>query len=310
MVTKLKEQVFISLVLYTYNHEKVIVNSLKKLWNFLDDKFENFEIIIVNDASSDNTEEKVKEYTKSKDSKKVTLINLDSKHGLETAINVGTKFSIGDFLIELDSPELHYNENILYKLYEKACEGYDVVTLAPKSKKRLSSVIFYKFLNRFSDIKIKFDSQIAHIITRRAINAVSKIKDKIRYRKVLLAFSGYKKSSIEIKLNKKIKSSYSFFEKIKMASDILFSFTNLGMKINIYIAMLFFCFSVFLGVYTLYQYITYEKVMEGWTTIMLFLSFGFSGLFMILAIINKYFSIALKEIRTLPEYIIKNIEKL
>lgn len=310
MVKKLKEQVFISLVLYARNQGEIIGNSLEKLWNLLDNKFENFEIIIVNDASEDDSEKKIKEFSTSKKQRKITLINLEFKHGLEDAINVGTKFSIGDFVIELDSPQLHFDENILFQLYEKSCEGYDVVSLAPKTKKKFSSILFYKLLNKFSDIELEFETQIAHIITRRAINSISKIKDKIRYRKVLLAFSGYKKAALTIKLDKPITTSYDFFEKVKMASDILFSFTNLGMRINIYIALLFFCFSIFLGVYALYEYITYEEVMEGWTTLMLFLSFGFSGIFVTLAIINKYFSIALREIRTLPEYIIKNIEKL
>ncbi len=310
MVKKPKEAAFISLILYVRNHEKIIYHTLHKLWHLLEYNFEQFEIIIVNDASTDKTVDIIQEYAKIEDTKKITLISLTSKHGLESAMQAGINFSIGDFVIEVDSPELHYDEKLLYKLYEKACEGFDIVSLEPKTKKRITSSIFYGIFNYFSNIKINFKTQIAHLLTRRAINSISKIKDKTRYRKLLHIFSGYKKTRLKIRINKKIKSSYTFSEKIKMSSDILFSFTNLGMQINIYIALVFFGASVFFGGYTIHQYITHEKIIEGWTTIMLFLSFGFSGVFFILAIINKYFSITLKEIRTLQPYTIESIEKL
>ena len=118
MVTPLKEQAFISLVIYAYNNEKIIANSLDKLWNILYNKFEYFEIIVVNDASIDNTEKEIKDYANTKNLNKITLINLTRKHSLETAILIGTDIAIGDFIIELDSPELHYNEDIIYKLYD------------------------------------------------------------------------------------------------------------------------------------------------------------------------------------------------
>ncbi len=310
MMKKLKEQVFISVVLYVHNKESVVTDSLDKIWNLLDDKFEKFEIIILDDASIDNSTNKIKDYCTKKDVKKTTLINLTRKHGLETAIQVGVDFSIGDFVIELDSAEITYDINTIYKLYDKSCEGYDIVSLQLDKNNRFSSILFYWILNKFFETNINLGPQVAHLLTRRAVNAISQIKDKTKYRKILHVFIGYKKAILNLELKKKIISSYSFAEKVKMSSDILFSFTNIGIKINIYIALIFFLFSLSLGAYSIYQYLTYKKIVEGWATIMVFLSFSFSGLFFILAIINKYFALMLGEIRTLPSYSIKSIEKI
>lgn len=309
MLTPLKEQVFISLILYVHNNETIIADTLDKLWDLLSNKFETFEFIIIDDASSDNTVNEIIKYVESKKKKKITLIDLNVKHGLENAMWAGLDFSIGDFVIELDSPQIHFDINLIYELYEKSCEGYDFVSVQTKTKQKFTSKIFYKLLNQFSNIDINLDTQIAHILTRRGINSISKIQNKTRYRKLLHIFSGHKKATLNVKLERKIESSYTISEKIKLSSDIIFSFTNLGLKLNIYIGFIFFIFSVFLGLYSIYQYLTYDMIIEGWTTIMLFLSFGFSGIFFVLSILNNYFSITLNEIRSTPKYTIKNINR-
>ena len=310
MVALQKEQVFISLVLYTCNDATSIGSTITSLFSILSERFDQSEIIIVNDYSTDNTVSLIEDTLSSLPKGYVTLIDLGMKHGLEKAIQLGLEFAIGDFVIEVDSPQMPYDPSLLYALYEQACEGYDIVSLEPSGMQRMGSRIFYWLFNRFSNIMINADTQIAHILTRRAINSMSTIKDKTKYRKILHIFSGYKRTTIPVQLTQNIPSSYSLTEKIRMSSDILFSFTNLGIQINIYIALSFLLFSVAIGGYALYQFFTYRHIIEGWTTIMLFLSVSFSGIFMVLAIVNKYFAITLREIRTLPEHIIKNIRKL
>ncbi|MDD4156730.1 MAG: glycosyltransferase [Candidatus Cloacimonetes bacterium] len=305
----MKEQVFISLVLYVSNNEDVIYTSLKRIFNFLNERFDKFEIIIVNDASKDKTKVEVKRFIEENDLSNLTLINMSTRYGLETSIFVGIDFSIGDFVIELDSPLLYFDEKTIYTLYEKSCEGFDIVSLKLKRNRNIGSSMFYFFLNKFSNKNIEYESELCYILSRRAINSISKIKDKIKYRKILHNFTGFRKGFVTIDLNKKIKSSATPSERIKMASDILFSFTNLGQKINIYITVFFLTVSILLGAYAVYQYLFNSKVIEGWTTMMLFMSFGFSGVFMVLSIINKYFSIILKEIHTLPTYTILSIDK-
>jgi polyisoprenyl-phosphate glycosyltransferase len=311
MTDSSKEPAYISLVLYVHNKEIVIKDTLERLWQLLDTKFDSFEFIIVDDASSDRTADEIRQFTITKNEKKTTLIRLTRKHGLETAMQVGLEFSIGDFVIELDSADIHFNIDMLYNLFNKSCEGFDIVSLQPETRKYFSSRLFYTLLNRFLNTGgYIIDSQIAHILTRRAVNAILQIKDRTRYRKILHTFSGYKKAVLPVALDMKIASAYSLSEKIKMSFDILFSFTDIGIRLNIYIALFFFFFSVFTGGYAMYQYLTYDKIIEGWTTLMLVLSTGFSGLFFVLSITNKYLSIALGEIRTSPRYTVKSIEKL
>ncbi len=95
-----------------------------------------------------------------------------------------------------------------------------------------------------------------------------------------------------------------------MGSDILFYFTNIGMKLCVYVALLFLLITLFGGSYAVYIYMTSANVIQGWTTLMAFLSAGFSGVFLVLAILSKYLNLALREMSSTPRYTVKSIEKI
>lgn len=305
----MKDQDFISLILYVHNNEKIISNTLKRISNVLNNKFLNFEIILINDFSTDQSKSIITEFINNNKKSRITLINLSYKHGLENSIFIGVDFSVGDFIIEIDSANINFDEKAILSLYEKSQEGYDIVSLKANKNRNFSSTLFYVLMNCFLSRKINLDSEFCTLLTRKAVNAISNFKNKTKYRKILHDYSGCNKTSIITKLDSKIESSAGFNEKIKIASDILFSFTNLGYKLSVYMCLLFLLISASITIYTIYQYMFNNEVVEGWTTLMLFISFSSTGLFTILLIISKYFSITLKEIGTIPESTIESIYK-
>lgn len=304
------EPVFLSIVLYAYNNADIIIKSLKTIYDFTRKNFMQFELIILDDASTDSTITMIKEFAQTVENSKITLISLQYKHGTEKAISIGLDFSIGDFVIEMESPYINYDINMLYELFEKSAKGNDVVSLIPENKMELTSTLFYSVFKRFSDLPIDLNTESACILTRRAINKLSQIKDKTQYRKINYKLTGYSYSSISYQPKYSVPNLHTFSERWQSALDILFSFTNVGMKINMILSLIFLLVSLFVGGYAACIYLFYDEVMEGWTTIMLVLSFGFSGIFLVFSVLSKYFELILKEIRTLPDHTIKMIEKL
>ncbi len=307
---KNKEQVFISALVYVRNCEACLADSLQQLWDMLEDNYKDFELILVDDASHDASADKVRAFARSKEQKRVTLISLTSKHGVERAMQVAIDFSIGDFVLEIDDIDMGYDVSALKSLYDKSCEGYDIVSLQPKQGASLGSSCFYRLLNCQHEVNLNLGTQVAHCLTRRALNAISRFKDKTSYRKIHHSLGGYKQTSIPVTLSKKVESSYSLGERVNMAGDILFYFTNIGMKLCVYIAVLFFMIALLGGAYAVYFYCKSALVVQGWTTLMLFMSFGFSGIFMVLAILGKYLSLTLREMSSAPRYTVKSIEKI
>lgn len=309
MIKTMKEQVFLSIVVYTYNEGHAIEEFLKNILNFSKNKFEHYELIIVNDSSTDSTKRIVKTFTKDWKNNNLTMINLSKKHGLETAILVGVDYAIGDYVIEIDSPSMPYKIEYLNQLYLKSTEGFDIVSLKLNKNLKMTSTIFYKILNKFSKIKVDDKSEIGFILSRRAINAISRVKDKVKYRKIIHNFSGFKKTSISIDIDPIKINSLNSSERLEMASDILFSYSDIGFKISSYIAVSFMVISLALGVYTMINYFFNQDIVTGWTTMMMFMSIGFSGIFFVFSNLSKILILMNKEIRTLPNYVIDSIEK-
>lgn len=102
----------------------------------------------------------------------------------------------------------------------------------------------------------------------------------------------------------------SLKEKFKLAFEILMNFSDLGAKLAINISLLFLLFTIFGLGYTVYSYLVLDKIQAGWTTMMLFMSISFSGIFFILAILAKYMTITMSEVKDRSNYIYKNVDRL
>jgi len=306
----MKEHVFISGVIYVYNNEKIIKEFLVKIDKIFYENFISYEIIVVNDASQDLTEQAI--YNVSKELRgKVTLINLAWKHGIELAMLAGCDFSMGDFIYEIEFIDSYYTTEIFKKLYKTAIKGYDIVSATPITSLKLTSRIFYSFLNRVSYLKMDLTTETVRIVSRRALNAVIKGKEKLRYRKALYKYTGFPQTNIKyFSKVKYISDGRNLFEKFSLAFNILLSFSNIGLRLAFIFAIIFFMISIIGGIYTVIVYFTLKSVIEGWTTLMLFISFGFSGFFLILAIIGKYLSMILTEIHDRPAYTVRNAKLL
>jgi polyisoprenyl-phosphate glycosyltransferase len=303
---KNKEKNFISAIIYIYNNQNILEKNIKKIYDTLNSNFEKFEIICINDDSSDDSNKNIKKYAEKNKAAVINVINMSFHQGLEASMHAGIDLSIGDFVFEFDNIEHDINESIVMDIYNKSLKGYDIVSAAP-SKLNLISKIFYKIFNKFSYVQNSLGTEIVRVISRRAINRIHDLSKTIPYRKALYANCGLKVDIIkydQLKPSKKLKK-----ENIKIATNSLILFTDITYKITIVITLIMMLLSIFVGIYTITTYLSSEPVI-GWTTTMLFLSLSFFGLFLILSIIIKYLSIILDMIFKKQNYLIESIEKV
>lgn len=304
----MKEKSFLSIVIYTYNQANKLLNFLVKIDKYLSENFENYEIIIVNNGSRDNTEIEI-ENIKKKITGHTSLINLNQKQNIENAILAGTELAIGDFIIEIENIEAKFKPNIITELFKKCTSGFDFVSAIPINCQQ-ESQLFYKLFNKINNLNIKLKTEPIRIITRRALNQALKSKEKNRYRKILYLNTGFPNETIYYDSKKQIRSNKTLKEKISLGLEMILSFSNLGLDFTFLLSFIFFLISLSTGFYTIYIYLTYKQVISGWTTTMLFLSFGFSGMFLITGILVKLLTMVLHETKDKPQYSIKNIKRI
>ena len=306
---KIKEKNFISAVLYVRNNEKNIVEILEKLDNKLFEIYEKYEIICVNDFSTDLSVKNIAEFSRSSKNSVISIINMSYHQGLESSMNAGLDLSIGDFVFEFDYID-KIDYDLIDTLYFKLLEGYDIVSAAPKKTEKLTSKMFYKVFNSSIKNGNELKTETFRILSRKAINRIHSMNKTIPYRKAVYATSGLKLETVYYLPENSFKNSLEVNEiRKETAINALIIFSNLAYKISL--IMFLFMLVIILAViaYTISVFLTSNPI-EGWTTMMLFIAVSFLGIFLLLAIIMKYLSIIIELVFKENKYMIESIEKL
>ena len=307
-----KEKNFVSAVVYVHNAEQRIENFLKDLINVMETNFEHSEIICVNDCSEDDSISKIKNVSSIATTTSVSVINMSYFHGLELAMNAGADMSIGDFVFEFDNTVIDYDIDMIMKVYNRSLQGYDIVSASSNKSQKMSSAIFYKVFDMFTDLSYKMRTESFRILSRRVINRISSMNKTIPYRKAIYANCGLKTDNLVYEINKNVCNKEDKREKkyrTRLATDSLILFTEVGYKFAKAMTGLMMLMSLFMIAYSLVVYMTAHPV-EGWTTTIMFLSVAFFGIFGILTVIIKYLQILVDLVFKRKQYSFESIEKI
>ncbi|WP_242396841.1 glycosyltransferase [Clostridium butyricum] len=305
-----KEKNFISAVVYIHNNEDNIMDTLNNINNILHNNFEKYEIICVNDYSTDKSIEQIKKFSIDVKGAVLSILNMSYYQGLELSMGAGVDLAIGDFVFEFDSVNMDYSPETIMEVYFKSLKGNDIVSASPKKRMRKSSKLFYDIFNGYSNNPNKLKTETFRILSRRAINRVQSMNKTIPYRKAIYANCGLKVDTIYYSSirNLKIKNVDETTRK-NVAVESLILFTDVAYKAALTMTFVMMLGIIAVGIYTVKVFISDQPV-AGWTTTMLFLSVAFLGVFAILAVVIKYLSILVDLTFKKQKYMIESIEKL
>ena len=270
-----KEKNFVSCVLYLHNDGKNIREFLKTVCGTMEQNFEKYEIVCVNDCCMDDTIEEIHRYLEESNTRHVvSLINLSFYQGVEMAMNAGRDLAVGDFLFEFDRCLLDFEPSLIMDIYHKALEGYDVVAAAPKRDVAFTSRLFYAVYNLGSRNTHKLRQERFRIISRRAVNRVNQMNAYIPYRKAMYMNCGLRAETI------------------------------------VYDNSILFAVMVIMFGWIVYSIFSTVRPVEGWMSLMTLISFGFFMMSVMLTLIFKYLSVILNMSFKRQRYVIEGVEKL
>jgi len=160
---------FISAVVYVNNNEKLVGSFIENIHKLLSENFLNFEIILIDDGSVDNSSDVIRTAATKTECNSITLVKLNNHQGYEAAMNAGVDLSNGDYVIEFDSPVMDFEPDLIMDVYAKSQEGYDIVSASNSLYKKSSSDLFYSVFNRGANLKYDVQSESFRLVSRRAI---------------------------------------------------------------------------------------------------------------------------------------------
>lgn len=274
----------------------------------------NYEYIIVNDGSTDNTLDKLLEYQKINTSLKVKIIDLSRNFGKEAALYAGFEYADGDCAVSIDA-DLQDPPEYIPEMLDYWFDGYEVVTAVHQYRetdtymKRKTAGLFYKSINKISEVKLTPNAGDFRLLDRAAINAFLTLGEKVRFNKGLFAWIGFKEKLIYHKreLRQAGSSKWNYFKLFKFAIDGITSFSKSPLEIWFYlgigVATSSFLYGIFIIIYKLFSGID----APGYASLLIFLLF-FSGLQMIgIGILGKYIGRIFIESKRRPIFIARKV---
>ncbi len=286
------------------------LNSLyERLRDTLSTITEDYEIIMVNDASPDNAWETIKELSQKDD--RVKGVNLSRNFGQHKAISAGLEYAQGEWTVVMDCDLQDQPEDII-KLYNKAIEGYDIVfgrrfERKDSIYKKFSSKMFYIVNDYLTENKL--DSTVANysIISRRALNSVLRMKEQNRVYSLFANWVGYKKIEIDIEHAKRPegKSSYTLYKMINLAIDSIVSQSNKPLRLAIKFGFLLSLLSFLYGAWLIVRYYVFSISAEGWTSVMVSIYFIGGLMFANMGMLGLYIGKIFDETKDRPIYLVQ-----
>lgn len=300
----------LSLVVSVYNEEAALPSFYRETSAVLADCSWDFEIIFVNDGSTDSSRDILDRLAASDE--KVRLIHFSRNFGHEAAMIAGIDYSVSDAVICMDA-DLQHPPACIPDMLEAFDSGYDIINmvrLANKSAgliKNITSAAFYNVINMMSDAKLVKNASDFFGISKRAADVLkTSYREKIRFLRGYVQNLGFKKLNMEYTAADRIagSSKYSIRKLFKFSMNTIMCFSDLPLKLGMYAGVMAAFMGLILMIYTI---VTWARVgtPNGYATITVLICFMFSLLFIIVGIIGGYIAILFSELKDRPIYIVE-----
>jgi len=304
------EQIQLSVVIPVYQSE----DSIEILCNRINDSLSaikiNYEIILVNDGSTDDSWPIIESLAKQKI--QIHGINLSRNFGQHYAIAAGLEYVRGAWVVVMDCDLQDAPEDIP-NLYKKAMEGWDMVIGLRVSRqdsyfKKISSRLFYTIFSYLTNTKI--DNRIGNfgIYSEKVIKSIKKLNEQNRSFGLFVQWVGYNKTYIEVKHELRTfgESSYTFIKLLSLATDSIVAHSNLLLINTVKLGILIAVFSFLIAFWLVIRFFIWNIPINGWTSVMVSIYLSTGLIIGSIGITGLYIGKIFDQVKNRPLYIISN----
>ena len=308
----------ISVVVPCYNEEKALplfYEEMERVRKHDFDGVADFEYIFVNDGSKDKTLDIIKEL-RTKDNK-IRYVSFSRNFGKEAAMLAGLEATTGDYVTLMDA-DLQDPPAFLKQMYNAIVnEGYDSVGTRRVTRKGEPPIrsffarMFYKIINKMSDIEMVDGARDYRLMKRQVVNAIISLKEYNRYSKGLFSFVGFNTKWIEYENVERVagETKWSFWKLFKYALEGITAFSTTPLILSSILGIIF-CVIAFLAiVFIIIKTLVYGDPTAGWPSLACIIVFVSGVQLFCMGVIGQYLSKTYLEVKNRPIYIVKETEK-
>jgi glycosyltransferase involved in cell wall biosynthesis len=301
----------LSVVIPVYNESSLIDELVRRVKTNVKLITDDYEIIIVDDGSQDNTWNSIENEAKSEN--RIKGIKFSRNFGHHYAITAGLHNSTGEWVVVMDG-DLQDRPEVIPELYRKAKDGFDVVFVSRQNRPeklyyRIAQKIFYWILRSLSGID--FDSRQANfsIINKKVADAFQKFPENTRFYGSTIKWLGFNRSFIVADHGVRYdgKPSYTIRKRFKLALDIILSFSERPLKFAISLGIIMSTVSVVAGFWIVYGSFKWGFVVIGWTSLIAVIFFSTGVILIVMGIMGIYIGEVFKQVKNRPIYVIDKV---
>ena len=300
----------LSVILPSYNEEKMIPVAAETITGILDEAGIDHELLFVDDGSKDQTWNEIQRVSTL--NSHVVGVHFSRNFGKEAAMFAGLETAKGDCCVVLDCDLQHPPEKIveMYRLWE---QGYEVVEGIKEDRgeesgfHKFAANSFYALISKATGMDMAASSDFK-LLDRKVVDTLNKMPERNVFFRALSFWVGFKKTEVSYSVRERTvgESKWSTKSLIKYAINNIGSFSSLPLHLVIGMGFIMLLIAVIFGIVALVQKIV-GTALGGFTTVILLLLFSSSLIMISLGIIGYYIARIYEEIKGRPRYIISRI---
>lgn len=306
------ENPFLSLIVPVFNEEQVLPRFYERTSPILLSISEHYEIVFVNDGSSDRSVEGIKSLRSYDD--RVKFIDLSRNFGKEVAMSAGLDFALGEVMVIIDA-DLQDPHELIPDMVEKWREGFDVVYATRTSRKgdtflkRATANLFYRAIGSLSRTEIPRNTGDFRLMSRRTVEALKLIREQNRFMKGLFSWVGFKQVSIPYFREPRLAggTKWNYWKLWNFAIEGITSFSYMPLQVTGYIGMCVAALALLYAAFLVIRTFFFGVDVPGYASLMVAILF-FSGVQLVfLGVIGEYLGRISHETKRRPLYLIKDL---
>jgi dolichol-phosphate mannosyltransferase len=302
----------LSVAIPLHNEESVLPELLSRVLGVLDALPGGpHELLFVDDGSGDRTAPLVQEAAER--DPRIVLVMLSRNFGHQGALGAALDHVTGDAVVVMDG-DLQDIPEAIPALVQKFQEGFDVVYAQRVGRKeawplRMCYFIFYRLMAKLSDLRLPLDTGDFGLMSRRVIDEIRRLPEHHRYLRGLRTWVGYRQTGIPVERSERHsgKSKYGFFRLLKLASDGIFAFSIVPIRAAAMLGAVAVGGSMLFGLYAVFAKFAFHKSPQGFTALLLLVTFLSGVLLFFLGVIGEYVGRIYEETKRRPNYIVAEV---
>ena len=276
-----------------------------------------FEVILVNDGSSDNTAQAIRDEMRTRPG--IVLVNLSRNFGHQLAATAGLDIARGAAVVLMDG-DLQDPPELIEQFVQKWREGYDVVYAVRRTRKGespfklLTARLFYRAIKRLTNVSTPVDTGDFRLMSRRVVDALKRSRERHRFLRGMVSWAGYNQTGIEYDRDERTsgETKYPFKKMLRFALDGITSFSDVPLRFASYLG-----FTVSSAAFIYALVIIFAKALRigtpeytrGWASTMVVILF-LGGVQLIgIGILGEYLGRIYDEVKGRPLYLIAEIDR-